>query len=75
VTIFLGTILILNQGVELIERRLRIRDRILGRIFLTLTGFHGLHVVVGLILLFVGTIRLILNQLSPFVHVRMEVSI
>lgn len=54
VTIALGTIFIAGQAMEyagLIRENLTISRDMFGSTFFTLTGFHGFHVIVGLILL------------------------
>jgi heme/copper-type cytochrome/quinol oxidase subunit 3 len=53
-TIALGTIFIAGQAMEyagLIRENLTISRDMFGSTFFTLTGFHGFHVIVGLILL------------------------
>jgi cytochrome c oxidase subunit 1/cytochrome c oxidase subunit I+III len=52
VTIALGTIFIVGQGIEyweLFEKGVRLSTNLFGSSFFTLTGFHGLHVCLGLI--------------------------
>ncbi|HEY9793867.1 MAG TPA: heme-copper oxidase subunit III [Candidatus Obscuribacterales bacterium] len=54
ITIILGTIFIAGQGIEyadLIEHHITISRDLFGTTFFTLTGFHGLHVIIGLLLL------------------------
>ena len=54
VTIALGAIFIAGQAIEyagLIKQNLTISRDMFGSTFFTLTGFHGFHVIVGLILL------------------------
>jgi heme/copper-type cytochrome/quinol oxidase subunit 3 len=58
VTIALGTIFIAGQAMEyagLIRENLTISRDMFGSTFFTLTGFHGFHVIVGLILLVIAT--------------------
>jgi heme/copper-type cytochrome/quinol oxidase subunit 3 len=58
VTIALGTIFIAGQAMEyagLIQENLTISRDMFGSTFFTLTGFHGFHVIVGLILLTIAT--------------------
>lgn len=74
-TIVLGRILLLNQAIELKEASFSIRDGTFGRVFFTLTGFHGSHVLVGLILLIGNLKRLIQNHLTSVAHTGLEVSI
>lgn len=54
VTIALGATFIYGQGIEwagLIEKNITISRNVFGTTFFTLTGFHGFHVCVGLIML------------------------
>ena len=53
-TILLGTIFLTGQGLEyvhLLTHNITISRDLFGSTFFTLTGFHGLHVLLGLILL------------------------
>jgi heme/copper-type cytochrome/quinol oxidase subunit 3 len=53
-TIVLGAIFMVGQGMEyahLIMDKITISRDLFGSTFFTLTGFHGLHVLVGLVLL------------------------
>lgn len=53
-TILLGAVFLFGQGKEywrLIHEQLTISKNVFGTSFFTLTGFHGLHVFIGLILL------------------------
>ncbi len=53
-TIILGATFIYGQGSEwagLIEKNITISTNVFGSTFFTLTGFHGLHVCIGLIML------------------------
>ena len=54
VTILFGAIFIYGQASEwlgLIEQNITISRNVFGSTFYTLTGFHGFHVIVGLIML------------------------
>jgi heme/copper-type cytochrome/quinol oxidase subunit 3 len=54
VTIALGVVFLTGQGLEyahLIGQKMTISRDLFGSTFFTLTGFHGLHVFIGLILL------------------------
>ncbi len=51
-TILLGVVFLLGQGAEwsrLIQNGTTISRNLFGSTFFTLTGFHGLHVIIGLI--------------------------
>jgi heme/copper-type cytochrome/quinol oxidase subunit 3 len=53
-TILLGLIFLIGQGTEwnrLIGEKTTISSNLFGTTFFTLTGFHGLHVLIGLIML------------------------
>jgi len=53
-TIVLGAVFLVGQGLEykdLIAERVTIGRSLFGTTFFTLTGFHGLHVFIGLVLL------------------------
>lgn len=54
VTILLGAIFLAGQGSEylrLIREDIRLNGSVFGASFFTLTGFHGLHVLIGLVIL------------------------
>jgi heme/copper-type cytochrome/quinol oxidase subunit 3 len=54
VTVVLGAIFLTGQGLEyarLLTRGVTISRDLFGSTFFTLTGFHGLHVLIGLILI------------------------
>jgi heme/copper-type cytochrome/quinol oxidase subunit 3 len=58
VTILLGLIFLIGQGNEyyhLYNENVTISHDVFGSAFFTLTGFHGLHVLIGLIVLSVIT--------------------
>lgn len=53
-TVALGAIFLVGQGIEyykLIQEGITIRSGLFGSTFFTVTGFHGLHVFIGLIML------------------------
>ncbi len=54
ITIMLGIIFLFGQGSEyarLIQANVTVSQNVFGSAFFTLTGFHGLHVLIGLIVL------------------------
>ncbi|MER3445680.1 MAG: hypothetical protein C4291_02070 [Candidatus Dadabacteria bacterium] len=54
ITIILGEAFLIGQGIEwsgLIDKNVTISSGLFGTTFFTLTGFHGFHVLVGLIAL------------------------
>ena len=58
-TVLLGTLFTILQGFEYIEAPFSMADSVYGSTFFIATGFHGLHVIIGTIFLFVCFIRLI----------------
>ncbi len=68
VTIALGTIFLVGQGREylrLIHENITLSGSVFGTSFFTLTGFHGLHVFVGLVIL---SVILLLTFLGDYDH-------
>ena len=55
---FLGVCFISLQALEYYEASYSIADRIYGSTFFLLTGFHGFHVLVGMLMLLFITLRL-----------------
>ncbi len=65
-TIIFGSVFLFGQGKEyyrLIKERITLNGSVFGTSFFTLTGFHGLHVFIGLIIL---SIVLLLAFLGDF---------
>jgi cytochrome c oxidase subunit 3 len=54
VTALLGLVFLSNQGWEYAEASFQIDDHAYGSIFYLMTGFHGLHVIGGLV--FMGAV-------------------
>ena len=60
-TIILGSVFLIGQGTEyanLISMNVTISQNVFGSSFFTLTGFHGLHVLLGLITLSILTVMI-----------------
>jgi cytochrome c oxidase subunit 3 len=51
VTVVMGAVFIANQAVEYVQAPFSIDSHAYGSIFYLMTGFHGLHVIGGLIFL------------------------
>ena len=49
VTALMGAVFIANQAGEYVEATFQLDDHAYGTIFYTMTGFHGLHVIGGLV--------------------------
>lgn len=74
-TIILGIYFIIIQTIEFIENKFCIRDRVLGSTFYVLTSFHGLHVVIGTILLTYHLLRLLRYNVVNIKRIVIESSI
>ena len=75
VTLFLGLIFTCFQLFEYINRSFSIRDRVFGTTFFVATGFHGLHVLIGTIFLFVCLLRAINYEFGFSHHIGLEFAI
>lgn len=58
-TVLLGVIFMFCQYIEYISSPFTIRDSVFGSLFFMITGFHGFHVFVGTLFLFVCFLRLV----------------
>jgi heme/copper-type cytochrome/quinol oxidase subunit 3 len=68
ITIILGLLFSGLQLVEYIESSFSLTDSYFGSRFFVTTGFHGLHVVIGTLFLFVILIRRIINTFNSSHH-------
>ena len=67
-TIILAAIFTGFQVIEYIEAPFTITDGIYGSTFFMATGFHGFHVFIGTVFLFICLLRLNANQFSTHQH-------
>ncbi len=74
-TIVFGFWFIFTQWIEFQSLSFNISDSVYGSSFFILTGFHGLHVFIGLILLIVSLYRLLQNHFSRGRYLGLEFSI
>jgi cytochrome c oxidase subunit 3 len=76
ITFILGFIFIALQASEYVEAyselNLTLRSGIYGSTFFLLTGFHGLHVTIGAIMLFVVWLRCLKGHFTPANHFAFE---
>jgi len=63
------------QGWEYFVSSFTISDSAFGSSFYLATGFHGLHVLVGSVLLFVSLLRLHIGHFTSSRHLGLEASI
>ena len=71
-TILLGVYFTIVQAYEYNQAPFNLRDSCYGRCFFVATGFHGLHVLIGTILLLVRLFRLIAGRMSNSHHFGFE---
>nr|YP_009516287.1 cytochrome c oxidase subunit III [Choristoneura conflictana]AYA73146.1 cytochrome c oxidase subunit III [Choristoneura conflictana] len=72
ITVMLGIYFTMLQAYEYIEAPFTIADSIYGSTFFMATGFHGLHVLIGTIFLFICLIRHMNNHFSKNHHFGFE---
>jgi cytochrome c oxidase subunit I len=69
VTILLGLVFIIGQATEylgLFHRGVNVQTNLFATTFFTLTGFHGLHVCVGLLALLIVLVLMLLDDFRTF---------
>jgi len=71
-TIFLAFFFTFLQGMEYLNAPFSIYNTVYGSIFYLLTGFHGFHVFIGTIFLFICLIRLYYNHFTKEHHFGFE---
>jgi len=71
-TVILAILFTMLQAFEYVSASFTISDGIYGSTFFMATGFHGFHVLIGTIFLFVGLVRLYLNHFTMQHHFGFE---
>jgi cytochrome c oxidase subunit 3 len=64
-TLLLGLVFVTIQIYEFSHAGMRINDQAFGGVFFTLMGFHGLHVLAGVVFLIINLVRTRLGDFSP----------
>nr|WP_086938401.1 cytochrome c oxidase subunit 3 [Thaumasiovibrio occultus] len=71
-TVVLGSVFVVLQAEEYIhaynELNLRLESGVYGNTFYLLTGFHGLHVTLGTLILFIVWLRILKGHFTPENH-------
>jgi cytochrome c oxidase subunit 3 len=75
VTLFLAVFFLFCQVFEYFNASFDISDGIYGSVFFMTTGFHGLHVFLGGLLLLGAFVRILLNTFSRSHHLGFEMAI
>jgi cytochrome c oxidase subunit III len=73
-TILLGLTFTFCQLYEYKTASFSINDGIFGSVFYMATGFHGLHVLIGTVMLIICYYRAKAEHFSRFQHVGFEIS-
>lgn len=71
-TVALGAVFLGIQYYEWAHSPLKITDGLLGSAFFMLTGFHGLHVIVGVLFILVNLIRALMGHFTPQRHFALQ---
>nr|YP_010564707.1 cytochrome c oxidase subunit 3 [Nymphon australe]UZA61084.1 cytochrome c oxidase subunit 3 [Nymphon australe] len=74
-TISLGIIFTILQGMEYWMSSFTMSDSIFGSIFFATTGMHGIHVIIGTLFMIICLIRMKLNHFTNHHHTGMELMI
>ena len=68
VTFVLGVVFLVIQGIEYSRKPFTMQDNAYGSLFFTVTGFHGAHVAVGLLMNAVVQVREWVGHFTPDRH-------
>ncbi len=71
-TVLLGVLFTTCQGIEYADAAFTFAGNVYGGSFFMATGFHGFHVIVGTIFLFICLLRASSGQLTPAKHFGFE---
>ena len=72
ITTILGRYFTYLQAIEYYLSRFTITDRVYGSLFFLITGFHGIHVIIGTLFLLINMLRILKNHFSSTHHFRFE---
>jgi cytochrome c oxidase subunit 3 len=75
ITLSLALFFTFLQGLEYFETEFDISDGIFGSVFFLATGFHGIHVFIGTIFLFVSFFRILFYHFTTKHHLGFEMSV
>lgn len=75
ITILLGSAFAALQFTEYLGSTFTISDSVFGSVFYMTTGLHGIHVIIGIIFLFISFARIYLDHLTLEHHLGFEFAI
>jgi cytochrome c oxidase subunit 3 len=70
----LGVLFTASQYFEYLHAPFSIADGIYGSLFYMMTGFHGIHVIIGTIFLIVAFFRLRIGHFTKEHHIGLEIA-
>jgi cytochrome c oxidase subunit 3 len=73
VTLLLGLFFVAGQVFDFTNAGLRINDQAFGGVFFTLMGFHALHVLAGVVILTMNSLRARLGDFTAEKHIAIEI--
>ena len=71
-TILLAILFTILQGYEYLSSDMSISDSVFGSAFYMTTGFHGLHLIIGSIMLIVGLVRIRNYEITNGHHIGLD---
>lgn len=74
ITVVLGVLFVIFQFEEYYESSYTIADSVCGSLFYMSTGFHGIHVMLGTVILIVSLVRLTINHFRRTHNLGFEIS-
>lgn len=75
ITVVLGIVFVKIQYLEYVNSMISGHDGIYGNTFFAITGLHGLHVIIGILFLFICLINIIFKRYSSNLHRSFEFAI
>lgn len=69
----LGLAFIVNQGIEYHDLGFGLRDNAYASLFYVITGLHGLHVIIGLLMNLVVQLKAALGRFGPDRHLTLSI--
>lgn len=73
VTLVLGLVFVTGQVIEFSRSGMQPDDQAYGGVFFTLIGFHAVHVMIGVIILAINTVRAQLGDFNARQHIAVDV--
>jgi cytochrome c oxidase subunit 3 len=75
ITVILGALFLFLQANEYYYGEVTISDSVYGSVFYMTTGLHALHVIIGVLFLFISYLRILFDHFTTEHHVGFEFAI